>query len=66
MPVKDKVLQRVMYTAECDPNGDGWCQVRDCDPATCDCIGPTEDNVGYVWIDGALYGKRLGGSDVNP
>jgi hypothetical protein len=49
----------VMYQAECDPDGEGWCQVRDCDPTECDCIGPTEDNVSYILYGGVLYGRRL-------
>jgi hypothetical protein len=48
----------VMFQADCDPRGDGWCHVRDCDPADCDCIGPTEDGVEYVEVDGVLYGRR--------
>ena len=50
--------ERVMFAAECDPDGDGWCQVRDVDPAECDCIGPTEEGVEYREIDGVLYGRR--------
>lgn len=46
-----------MFTAECDPDGEGWCRVRDCDPAECDCIGPTQDGVEYVEIAGVLYGR---------
>jgi hypothetical protein len=51
--------QKVMFAAECDPDGDGWCSVRDCDPAECDCIGPTEDNVEYEERDGIMYGRRI-------
>ena len=50
--------QRVMFQAECDPDGDGWRQVRDIDPCECDCIGPTQDGVDYVEAGGVLYGKR--------
>lgn len=52
--------QKVMYTADCDPGGEGWCRVRDIDPTECDCIGPTEDGVDYIVVDGDLYGKRDG------
>ena len=49
--------QRVMFQSECDPDGDGWCQVRDCDPCECDCIGPTQEDVEYREINGILYGR---------
>lgn len=49
----------VHFTAECDPDGDGWCQVRDIDPAECDCMGPCEDDVMYQEVDGVLFGSRL-------
>lgn len=54
-----KIWEKVMYTAECDPDGTGWCQVRDCNPDDCDCIGPTQDGVEYKWIDGVLYGRKM-------
>jgi hypothetical protein len=47
----------VQFQADCDPDGDGWCQVRDCDPATCDCVGPTQDDIEYVERDGILFGR---------
>lgn len=49
---------RVMFTAECDPDGDGWCRIRDCDVGECDCIGPTEEDVEYETFAGELYGRR--------
>lgn len=30
--------------------------------ADCTCIGPTEDDVDYLEIDGVMYGKRLKGA----
>jgi hypothetical protein len=48
-----------MFACECDPSGEGWCQIKDIDPAECDCIGPTEENVEYKEIDNVLYGRRL-------
>lgn len=51
--------EKVMFQAECDPDGDGWCRVRDCDPAECPCIGPTEDDVEYKEVGGVMYGRRL-------
>ena len=51
--------QLVTFAADCDPDGDGWCRVRDIDPAECDCIGPTEDGVEYLEIGGVLHGRRL-------
>jgi hypothetical protein len=50
--------QRVMFTCECDPEGEGWCQIRNCAPEDCDCIGPTEEDVEYEERDGVLYGHR--------
>jgi hypothetical protein len=51
--------QPVTFAADCDPDGEGWCCVRDIDPAECDCIGPTEDGVQYQVIGGVVYGRRL-------
>ena len=51
--------ERVTYAADCDPEGAGWCKVRDCDPATCDCIILNEDGVEYLEVGGVLYGRRL-------
>lgn len=50
---------RVRFAADCDPDGEGWCFERDIDPAECDCIGPTEEDVEYLILDGVLYGRRL-------
>lgn len=47
----------VMFQADCDPDGDGWCQVRDCDPTECKCYGPTQDGIEYVERDGVLLGR---------
>lgn len=49
--------QRVRFQAECDPDGDGWCKVRDIDPAECDCIGPTQEGVEYREVNGVLEGR---------
>lgn len=52
--------QRVMFTAECDPEGTGWCQVRNCDVATCTCYGPTQEGMEYrEGEDGVLYARPL-------
>lgn len=37
----------VHFSGECDPDGDGWCQVTDRDPNDCDCYGPTQDGIEY-------------------
>lgn len=48
----------VQFTAECDPDGDGWCQVTDCDPSICECLGPTQDEVEYKETkSGVLLGR---------
>lgn len=49
--------QPVMYTADCDPDGDGWCAVTDTDPADCGCFGPTQDGIEYREVDGVLFGR---------
>lgn len=56
---RDEDWQEVMYTAECDPDGDGWCHVRDIDPAECDCIGPTQDGIEYRYFGDVLMGKPI-------
>jgi hypothetical protein len=50
--------QPVMFAAECDPEGDGWCQARDCDPASCPCLGPTQDGVEYKEVNGVMLGRH--------
>ena len=58
-PKAPRGWELVQYTADCDPDSDGWCGVRDVDPAQCDYIGPTEDDVNYRVIDGVMFGTRL-------
>lgn len=45
--------------SECDPDGDGWCQVRDCDPSCCLCIGILQDGIEYKEINGRLFGRPV-------
>lgn len=47
----------VRFAADCDPDGDGWCQAFDVDPCDCSCIGPTQDGIEYVELDGVLWGR---------
>lgn len=49
--------QPVQYSGQCDPDGDGWCGTTDSDPATCGCIGPTQDGIEYMERDGVLFGR---------
>lgn len=49
--------QPVNFAQECDQDGDGWCQIRDCDPSECGCIGPTQDGIEYMERDGVLFGR---------
>jgi len=49
----------VNYQADCDPEGDGWCQVRDINPTDCPCVGPTQDGVEYLERDGILFGRPM-------
>ena len=48
---------RVVFAAECDDEGN--CPQCGDDFGDCECIGPIEDDVEYIWIDGELYGKRM-------
>ncbi len=47
----------VRHQCECDPDGDGWCQLADCDPSTCNCVGPTQDEVEYLENEHGLFGR---------
>lgn len=47
----------VRFTAECDPDGDGWCNAFGVDPCECNCVGPTQDGMEYTEIDGELFGR---------
>lgn len=49
----------VHFQADCDPEGDGWCSVSDCDPAECSCIGPTQDGIEYLEHEGVLFGRPV-------
>ncbi len=50
--------QPVRFQAECDPDGDGWCQIRECDTGDCPCLGPTQDGVEYKEVNGVLLGRH--------
>jgi len=47
----------VRHQCECDPEGDGLCQLTGADTSECSCIGPTQDEVEYLERDGALFGR---------
>lgn len=49
----------VTYRADCDPDGNGWCNIRDIDPAECPCVGPTQDGVEYLERNGILFGRPM-------
>ena len=49
----------VEYTADCDPDGDGWCVTTDSDPSDCQCIGPTQDGIEYMERRGILFGRPI-------
>lgn len=51
--------KRVMFTADCDPDGEGWCTIRNCDVATCSCYGPTQDGLEYTTINDVLYARPV-------
>ena len=50
----------VKFSADCDPDGDGWCSVTDSDPAECCCIGPTQDGIEYLETPHGLFGRPEG------
>jgi len=46
----------VMYTKDCDPDGDGICNITQDDVRECKCYGPTQDDdVEYKEINGELF-----------
>tara|TARA_R110000868_G_scaffold162825_1_gene394321 strand:- start:1573 stop:2313 length:741 start_codon:yes stop_codon:yes gene_type:complete len=46
----------VMYTNDCDPDGDGICNITQDDVSECKCYGPTQDDdVEYKEINGELF-----------
>lgn len=47
----------VRYSAECDPEEEGWCQLTDCDPAECLCPGPTDDRMEYQETERGLFAR---------
>lgn len=49
----------VQFTADCDPDGDGWCRTTDKDPCECECLGPTQDEVEYREINGVLMARPI-------
>lgn len=49
----------VRFQSDCDPDGAGWCDAADTDPADCDCYGPTQDGMEYVERDGALLARPV-------
>jgi hypothetical protein len=51
--------KRVMFTAECDPDGEGWCQIKNCDVSACPCYGPTQDGLEYTTINDVLFARPV-------
>jgi len=49
----------VSFSAECDPDGDGWCYKNDCNPSECKCIGPTQDDIEYIENENGLFGRPI-------
>lgn len=41
----------VRFAFDCDPDGDGWCCLTDCDPAECGCFGPTQDEPELEYLE---------------
>lgn len=49
----------VMFQAQCDPDGNNWCEITDQDTNYCRCIGPTQDEIEYLEKDGVLFGRPI-------
>lgn len=49
----------VQFTADCDPDGDGWCARKAADPADCAWIGPTQEEVEYREVNGVLLARPI-------
>jgi hypothetical protein len=49
----------VRFQSECDPDGAGWCEPADLDPAECDCYGPTQEGMEYVERHGVLMARPV-------
>ena len=50
--------ERVMFSSQCDPEGEGWCKVRNVDPAECPCYGPTQEDLEYKEVNGILFARK--------
>ena len=49
----------VQFQGQCDPDGNGYCEVIEDDPNNCLCIGPTMDDHEYIEIDGEMFGRPI-------
>lgn len=47
----------VRHQCECDPEGDGLCQLTGGDTSECSCIGPTQDDVEYIETEHGLFAR---------
>ena len=47
----------VRHYVECDPEGDGLCQLTETDTSECPCVGPTQDEVEYLENEHGLFGR---------
>lgn len=47
----------VRHQCECDPEGDGICQLTGGDTSECSCIGPTQDDVEYIETEHGLFAR---------
>ena len=47
----------VRYTADCDPDGSGWCDEWGTDPSECFCPGPTQDGMEYKETAAGLFAR---------
>lgn len=56
--MKKHPWQRVIFSAECDE--DGNCPICEIDYGDCPCPGPTMDDYEYEERDGVLYARPRG------
>lgn len=49
----------VTFAVDCDPEGEGECEVSGTDAASCLCIGPTQEGIEYRETESGLFGRPI-------
>ena len=56
--------EKVRFASECERCEfcleEPWCPDHEEHFSTCPCIGPTQDDVEYMTVNGTLYGRVMG------